>query len=287
MIETSIHQQDIIEQLQRTGLSGYEAKAYTVLLAAGVPLNGYEVAKRSGVPRSTVYEVLRKLLSRGLAFEVRAEEGTAYLPLQAETLVSRLRREFEESASFLEEALRSVSTPPQATVMHHLRDRGSVLERAREIIRTAREDLWLSMWPEEAEELGSELPEAERKGVEVFLLVFDQNPHQYAVRTYPHRFFSPDTVLERVGCRLLVAVSDRRRVLIGGAAGGDVWGVYSEDPALILVCVEYIRHDISYQTICERIGADEIDEIYRHEEEVLHLATITGSPLLRPGTGQR
>ena len=52
----------------------HEAKAYVALVAAGGPLNGYEAAKRSGVPRSTVYETLAKLVARGAAFEVRTAE---------------------------------------------------------------------------------------------------------------------------------------------------------------------------------------------------------------------
>ncbi|MFD2351428.1 TrmB family transcriptional regulator [Nonomuraea ferruginea] len=72
----------MIEELQRLGMSGYEAKAYVALVAAGAPLNGYEVAKRSGVPRSTVYETLGKLVGRGAAYEVRlGDAGVGYISL--------------------------------------------------------------------------------------------------------------------------------------------------------------------------------------------------------------
>ena len=46
--------EETLAQLQRVGIPGYEAKAYIALLQAGQPMNGYEVAKASGVPRSTV-----------------------------------------------------------------------------------------------------------------------------------------------------------------------------------------------------------------------------------------
>ena len=60
---------------RRAGMPGYEAKAYLALLTAGEPMNGYEVAKVSGVPRSTVYETLGKLVARGAVFEVAATNG--------------------------------------------------------------------------------------------------------------------------------------------------------------------------------------------------------------------
>ena len=78
----------MVEELQRLGMSGYEAKAYVALVAAGGPLNGYEVAKRSGVPRSTVYETLAKLVGRGAAYEVRAgEDGVGYISLPPSALL--------------------------------------------------------------------------------------------------------------------------------------------------------------------------------------------------------
>jgi len=67
----------IVERLQHLGMSGYEAKAYVALVASGVPINGYEVAKKSGVPRSTVYEPLGKLAARGAAFEGKASATAA------------------------------------------------------------------------------------------------------------------------------------------------------------------------------------------------------------------
>ena len=73
-----------LELLKQAGMSGYEAKAYTALLGAGEPLNGYEVAKLSGVPRSTVYETLGKLVARGAAFQVTEDDNVSYVPLPSD-----------------------------------------------------------------------------------------------------------------------------------------------------------------------------------------------------------
>jgi hypothetical protein len=86
----TMSQQSVIEELQHLGMSGYEAKAYVALVAAGSPLNGYEVAKHSGVPRSTVYETLGKLVGRGAAYEVRAGEASVgYISLPPNALLDR------------------------------------------------------------------------------------------------------------------------------------------------------------------------------------------------------
>src|SRR5690242_1886984 len=99
----TMSQQSVIEELQHLGMSGYEAKAYVALVSAGRPLNGYEVAKFSGVPRSTVYETLAKLVGRGAAYEVKGSDAnTDYLPLPPASLLGRMRREFDSSVEKLE-----------------------------------------------------------------------------------------------------------------------------------------------------------------------------------------
>lgn len=69
-------------------------------------MNGYEVAKSSGVPRSTVYETLAKLVASGAAFEV-ADDNTAvsYVPLPPKALIGRLRRDTHETITGLEGVL--------------------------------------------------------------------------------------------------------------------------------------------------------------------------------------
>ncbi|MEW6471376.1 MAG: helix-turn-helix domain-containing protein [Actinomycetota bacterium] len=120
--------QPVIENLQTLGMSGYEAKAYVVLVAAGQPLNGYEVAKPSGVPRSTVYETLAKLVARGAAYEVRTGDGTIeQLPLPPASLVSRLRLDFDSSLESLEDSLARMAVMPETHLIdnpvggHHRR----------------------------------------------------------------------------------------------------------------------------------------------------------------------
>src|SRR5919199_4325836 len=96
----------VLQELQKLGMSGYEAKAYVAMVSAEEALTGYEVAKLSGVPRSTVYETLAKLIARGAAFETRGDNGPpTYLPLPTDALVSRLRRDFDESLESLTDTL--------------------------------------------------------------------------------------------------------------------------------------------------------------------------------------
>jgi sugar-specific transcriptional regulator TrmB len=269
----------IVQSLQAIGMSSYEAKAYLALVAAGHPTNGYEVAKRSGVPRSTVYETLAKLLARGAAFEVRSDdESTEYVALPPEALIRRLRHSFDEHIDALSESLPLVTATPASHLLHTIEGRDAVIERARDLIDLSTRTLDVSAWVEELGELSSSLQRAEVRGVEVTIIDFGEGfePIGY---TQPHIFADAKTVLDRVGCRLLVIAADREEVLIGGVVeGGSVWGVFSDDPAVVLVAAEYIRHDIAFQVLSERVGVSEVEVLFRTDPTLLRLATGRGAP---------
>jgi sugar-specific transcriptional regulator TrmB len=269
----------VIAQLQDLGMSGYEAKAYVALVSAGRPLNGYEVAKFSGVPRSTVYETLAKLVGRGAAYEVRGEEGaTDYLPLPPQSLLGRMRREFDASVEKLEVALGSVAAPPQAHLIHNLAGREALMARAADVVAGARHELFVSIWPEELDTLRPDLAQADEARVDITVMSF--GPDEAAGHTYHHQFSPPDVVLENLGCRLLVVAADRREVLIGGFLNGsaDAWGVYADDPAVVLLAVEYVRHDIAMHVLVDRVGADRVRKFWADDPELSRLRSDRGSP---------
>lgn len=279
-------QQSVIEELQRLGMSGYEAKAYVALVAAGTPLNGYEVAKRSGVPRSTVYETLAKLVARGAAYEVRAGEGVGYISLPPSALLDRLRREFDQSIDALSSALPQVAAPSQVRLVHNLSDRESLLARAEDVVAAARTDLFLSGWPAEIAPLKSTVRRADAEGVEVTVVTFGEDPEPVG-STFPHRFSSPEVVLENLGCRLLVVAADREQAVIGGVVDGDAWGVYTDDPAVVLVAVEYVRHDIAMHLIAEKFAPEDFETFWKSDPALRKLRADHGIPaaLLARGPG--
>ncbi|MCW0216515.1 MAG: TrmB family transcriptional regulator [Pseudonocardia sp.] len=271
-------QQSVISELQRLGMSGYEAKAYVALIAAGTPLNGYEVAKRSGVPRSTVYETLGKLVGRGAAYEVRAGEASVgYISLPPSALLDRMRREFDASIDALRDALPEVESPPQVRLVHNLTDRASLLARAEDVVAAARTDLFLSGWPAEIGPLKPVVRRAESEGVDVSVVSFGEDPDPVGTTT-PHRFSTPEVVLENLGCRLLVVSADREQAVIGGVVNGDAWGVYTDDPAVVLVAVEYVRHDIAMHLIAEKFAPDDFESFWTSDPALRRLRADHGIP---------
>lgn len=256
-----------LELLKDAGLSGYEAKAYLALLAAREPMNGYEVAKASGVPRSTVYETLGKLVARGAAFEVAGEsENVAYVPLPSDALIGRLRRQTNETIVGLENTLPSIGKVLAARVVQHLTGRDEVVTRAIDVIESARRTLWLSIWPQEADAFVAAVDAAVARGVDVFTIAYGDIT--IAGRVFAHSYSSPEVVRERLECRLSIIVADHEQATIGGVTSDAVWGMWSDDRAVALLAAEHVRHDIALQLTAEHLEAAGLQDFWAHNEHL-------------------
>jgi sugar-specific transcriptional regulator TrmB len=256
------------ELLKDAGLSGYEAKAYLALLAGGEPMNGYEVAKASGVPRSTVYETLGKLVARGAAFEVNGDGDTvSYVPLPSEALIGRLRRQTQETIAGLEAVLPTIGAALTARVVQHLNGGDEMIERANDVIESARRTLWLSIWSHEAPSFVQAVTDAVARGVDVFIVAYgDVGP--MPGRVYAKKFSSPDVVLERLECRLSIVVADHEQALIGGVMADAVWGVWSDDRAVSVLAAEHVRLDIALQLTAEQLAAAGLRDFWANDPDL-------------------
>lgn len=244
-----------MELLKDAGLSGYEAKAYLALLAAGEPSNGYEVAKASGVPRSTVYETIAKLVARGAAFEVKGDGDTVdYVPLPSDALIGRLRRQTSDTIAGLERVLPTIGRALNARVVQHLAGQSDVLRRAIDVVESAQRTLWLSVWSNESDVYLDAVAAAVVRGVDVFTIAYgDVTPMQG--RVYRHLYSPPELVEERLSCRLSIVVADHDQAVVAGVSGDDAWGMWSDDTAVALLAAEHVRHDIALQLTAAHLEA--------------------------------
>ncbi|WP_155058226.1 TrmB family transcriptional regulator [Streptomyces blattellae] len=267
---------DLIAQLQFVGMTGYEAKAYIALISAGEALNGYEVAKRSGVPRSTVYEVLGKLKARNAAYEVKGDgDATAYVPMPPTMLLSRIRRETEASLDSLEHSLRHVTTQQTTHLTHPLSGRKQLIERCEDLIGAAQQSLLLFAWPTEYEELAPLLRRAADKGIRVEMVYSSMTqPEEPVGYSVLHRTANDEESLASLGCRLLIVGMDNEQVVIGGLVEDEAWGVFADDPAIVLVATELLRYELSMQLVLAKLGVEEkARDVFTTDPEVQRFRT--------------
>ena len=234
--------------LEGLGLSRNEALAYLTLLEeeeAGAPgMTGYEVAARSGIPRSAVYTVLRKLQGVGAAFEF-GEDPVRFVATDPEIWLAELRRASDARMDQAAAELKRLPKRARPEPVWILRRYAEVMQRLDRMIRGAEQSVWLSAWAREIDALQPAFDAvAERKLHRVL--------HSPAGLSHEPTGFSCwiDAVDGDEGkatwSHKVLLVVDRREALIGGAEpDADNHAVWTTNPSLVDTATNHIILDIT------------------------------------------
>jgi HTH-type transcriptional regulator, sugar sensing transcriptional regulator len=125
--------------LQALGLTEYEARAYTALLALG-RAQPAKIARNSKIPRPKVYETLERLEARGLATRTQLSP-LEYAPLSAREYIDRAQRDFDTRIEGLERSLARLTPEPVPEAVYPLRGEGAVLSLIEDIMLNARRSI--------------------------------------------------------------------------------------------------------------------------------------------------
>ena len=170
---------DLVGRLAVMGFTEYEAKVY-VALQQRSPATGYQLAKDSGVPRSTIYEVLGKLIARGAAVTQAFGDTVRYAPMPPDLLLDRMRHELEGALDQLADGFRQMTTAPvRQGQTWDITGRSNILAYAREMIKRAQSEVALAVSDDdELDELLSALQAA--RGRKISLIVISPVPYDAA-----------------------------------------------------------------------------------------------------------
>ena len=147
--------------LQALGLTEYEARAYTALLALGraVPAR---VARQAGIPRPKIYETLERLEGRGLAAKM-GQSPLEYAPLSAREYLARSRRAFDDRLGALDRDLSRLAPDPAPEAVYHLYGEAAIRSMCEDLTLNARRSLYMAGEPHFAAALEKLTP----RGVQV------------------------------------------------------------------------------------------------------------------------
>lgn len=252
--------QQVVQQLERIGLSPYEARAYVSLLGIQ-PVNGYDLARASGIPASKIYETLQRLVAKG-AVLASAQEPTVYQATPPEELVAAYREETEQTLTSLLSTLPRLTSEPSPGVVWRLRGDRVILRHLLDIVNGASHEVFLSIWPLEASHLVDAVDEGRRRGVLFWIACFGSCPIEG--NDVYNLLSCGESSAARLGRRLTAAVADGRQSLIAEFGdAGDATGTFADDPSLALAAKEYIIHDLINHALIEEIGLDRFDRLRR------------------------
>jgi len=203
---------EIAQRMKKLGFTSYEAKAYISLLQ-NHPATRYELSKNSGVPRSAIYDTIRKLEAIG-AVNGLYTEPQKYMPLPPNLLFDLLERQFKERIEEVRGSMKEFETSIEPGHLWNIVGYENMIHKAREMVDRAQESIYLSIWQREADLLKDEIAAAEKRGVEIIAFAFTK------VKIAGHYIYSyglREKDLEKFWDHKIILVVDQKELLMGEA----------------------------------------------------------------------
>src|SRR5215212_2457535 len=249
---------DVTALLQQLGFSEYEARAYLALLQRN-PLNGYELAKESSLPRANVYAVLQKLEERGAVVRLDMPSGARYAPVAPAELSQRIGSRFQDVLSTTQQALEELATPAAAEYVWNIQGYAALIDHAHVLIDATQEQLLVAIGRAEASALAEPLARAETRGVAVTTLCLDEcSVDCGGCRGTICRSCAAVSAVQQ----WLVLVSDNAEALAGEIGlNNDALAVRTHQQLQVDLASWYIRHSMALTAV--------LSDLNRRQDQVL------------------
>lgn len=243
----------IIDSMKALGFAVNESRLYLALLRKH-PATGYELSAFSGVPRSAVYAGLARLEDAGFINTVEIKPAR-YVPLPPQELSAMIKARFNRRLDEFNESVKLLGDLVPKVNTWTLNGRESIMDRARNLITTAQETVFGSIWKREADELRKSFESAKKRGVEVVLFSFNPLPKNLGrVLCYGIQ----EKELEKHWSHRIILVTDHRKALIGGAEqSGDSRAVFTEEETLVENALSNLLLDITLLGERKRVDVSE------------------------------
>lgn len=240
----------LINSLRELGFGDYEARAYVALVQHGA-LNGYALAKASGVPRANIYAVADKLIDRGAAQRVDFNDGTSFKATPPADLLQVIQRRQQQALDTAQDALAQLDHAIETALVVNLRD-GELLANAKKIIDATQHTLLIAIQPVEAAQLAVHLRQARERGVNITTLCLQSCEHECGgCQGEIHRYqLAPNN-----DKRWLLLVSDQDQVLVGQLELSSAEGILSNQPLVVELTAAYIRQSLTLALLGSEVSA--------------------------------
>ncbi|HEX5259659.1 MAG TPA: helix-turn-helix domain-containing protein [Sphingomicrobium sp.] len=198
----------VADDLDILGFTSLEAEAYCALLQHG-PATAYRVSKIIARPTANTYQALASLSQRG-ALMLQDGEPRQYRAIEPEALLRATDEQFAQRRAAAAARLSGLARKSDDERVYRLSSAEQVLERARAIMRGAREILLCDMFPLVLDHFADEIANAARRGVVVAGLIYSDAPR--VADTFVRSSLSADLLKRWPGAQLTV-VADASHML--------------------------------------------------------------------------
>jgi len=249
--------EDIINLLCKTfGFNKYEAEAYVSLLKKP-NTSAYEISKDSGVPQSKIYGTMKALLTKKV---VLCNEGkvTKYTALPFEVFLA----DFEETVSnngkkakqyFEQENLSSANE-----YVLHIEKEEDVFTKIIALIKSCKRTLEIEIWAELYDKLYRYLADAEKRGVELRLVLYGTPGKKLGTMFY-HEMGGMDKATKLSGQWLTLIADNKETLFVIKQDGHYNSCIWTRNESVMMLSKSFIGHDILMAEIYNEFR-DQLDE---------------------------
>ncbi|GAF20770.1 MULTISPECIES: TrmB family transcriptional regulator [Shouchella] len=231
--------------LQQFGFTQYESQVYTSLITVNQPLDATAIVKRSGVPRSKVYEVITKLIEKGVVLEAFVEKKRQYTGLPMEALIEKLTANFEANIEELKKI--EVEEIEVDDRVWTLREDQSILSIMKELMEGAKQSIHLSLWADEMKAFLPLLEEVYHSGREV---------HLHAIGTIQTVIPTMSVLIPTHGHdsleRSRILIVDEKEMVFAGIEEHGWQAIRTQSKPLVTFFTEFFYHDVVLTKITQR-----------------------------------
>ncbi|MFS0782774.1 TrmB family transcriptional regulator [Bacillus sp. 1P06AnD] len=223
--------------LKEFGFSQYESQVYEVLVSSDEPMDVTMIAKYSSVPKTKIYEVISRMVDKGMVMEAISEKKKMYTALPLELAVERLTAEFQENINkFKENTSKRTFSDDR---VWSFKVQSTIEAQTKQLIKQAKKSITISGWNEDFKKYVSLLEEKEQAGIEVKAhVVGDISANlshlYYFIPTKEDVFLEPFQLL----------IIDDREIIFATAEEGSWQAIRTMSQPFVKVFAEFFYHDV-------------------------------------------
>lgn len=247
--------------LKAFGFSQYESKVYEVLVSSDEAMDVSLIAKHSNVPKAKIYEVISRMIDKGMIMEAISEKKKTYTALPIDLAIERLTSEFQANIETFKESTskktfrddRVWSFKVQATIQAQLK----------ELIQNAKKSITISAWNDDFLNFLPLLEQQEQAGIDVKAHVVGK----ITTNLRNLHYFIPteeDVFLERFQ---LLVVDDQE--IIFATNEDDSWqAIRTMSLPFVKIFAEFFYHDVVLTKILSKYS-----DTLLHDPEIKGIIT--------------
>ncbi|GGE56651.1 transcriptional regulator [Pullulanibacillus camelliae] len=234
--------------LQQFGFSQYESKVFEVLVTSEAALDATAIVKYSGVPRSKVYEVIDRLIDKGMVLGSVSEKKKLYAALPMELVIEKLTTEFEDNVKTLKN--NAVKKTFYDERVWSFKVESSIKAQFRQLVKEANQSIRLSLWKDDFYEVLPLLEDKVEQGIQLEALVVGEvETHLSTI----HTLIPAEEHQSLEQFRLIIV--DEREVLFAGMEEEHSWqAITTLSKPFVKVFTEFFYHDVALARITEKHG---------------------------------